>query len=107
MLSFGVSSILDNQSLREREVLRGYMFQTLMLVLINRQFDLGLQERAALVAPEARGVVADAEIDLPVLIDSLREPDEHPQLAEFVASIKGTNVAKAKAVRFLFLDAAI
>lgn len=107
MLSYGVSSVLADQSLREREILRGYMFQTLMLVFINREFDCGLKEKAALLAPEVQSVVADAEIDLPVLIDSLREPDEHPQLSEFVASTKGTNVARAKAVRFLFLDAAV
>lgn len=107
LLTYGVTRILDDTALRERELLRGYMFQTLMLVMIDREFNLGLRAKAVGVAPEVADSVQATEIDLPILIDGLREPDEHPQLAEFVASTKGTNVARAKAVRFLFLDAAV
>ena len=107
LLTYGVMRILNDTTFHERELLRGYMFQTLMLVLIDREFNLGLKAKAAAIAPEVADAVNDAEIDLPVLIDGLREPDEHPQLTEFVASTKGTNVARAKAVRFLFLDAAV
>lgn len=83
------------------------MFQTLMLVVIDREFNLGLRAKAAVIAADVADAVGQVEIDLAILVDGLREPEEHPQLAEFVASTKGTNVARAKAVRFLFLDAAV
>jgi hypothetical protein len=90
-----------------RELQRGYMFQTTALIFIDRQFNLGLAAAAAEVAPEAAGNVAANPVDLGILIDALREPEAHPLLADFVEATKGTNVGKAKAVRFLYLGAAI
>lgn len=90
-----------------RELQRGYMFQTLALIFIDRQFNLGLAAAAAEAAPEAAGSVAANPVDLGILIDALREPEAHPLLADFVEATKGTNVGKAKAVRFLYLGAAI
>ena len=107
MLEFGVARVLDDIALRERELLRGYMFQTLMLVHIDREYSCGLLAAAQAMVPEVMIQIAGGGVDLPVLIDSLREPDEHPQLSEFIGSTKGTNVARAKAVRFLYLNAAV
>jgi hypothetical protein len=91
----------------ERELLRGYMFQSLALISIDRQFDLGLKQQAADAAPEAAANLQAGGIDLGILIDGLRDPESHPSLIEFIDSTKGTNVGRAKAVRFLYLDAAI
>lgn len=91
----------------ERELQRGYMFQTLALIFADRHFGLGLRQRAADVAPEVAAVLQLGAVDISILIDGLRNPEAHAMLAEFVDSTKGTNVARAKAVRYLYLDAAI
>jgi hypothetical protein len=83
------------------------MFQSLALIFIDRHFELGLKEKAAAAAAEvAASLQADAP-DLAILIDALRDPESYPTLVEFVEATKGTNVGRAKAVRFLYLDAAI
>jgi hypothetical protein len=106
-LEAGIEAAIQEVAASERELLRGYMFQSLTLIFIDRQFDLGLKRKAMEAAPEVAEVLVDGRIDLEILVDALRDPDSHPSLSEFVGSTKGTNVARAKAVRFLYLDAAI
>ena len=106
-LEGGIGRALHEVSNGERELQRSYMFQSIALVFIDRQFNLGLKEKAALAAPEVAASIRRGAADLAILIDALREPEAHQALAEFVDSTKGTNVGRAKAVRFLYLDAAI
>jgi hypothetical protein len=106
-LEAGIEAAVQEVAASERELLRGYMFQSLTLIFIDRQFDLGLKRKAMDAAPEVADVLVGGRIDLEILVDALRDPDSHPSLSEFVGSTKGTNVARAKAVRFLYLDAAI
>jgi hypothetical protein len=91
----------------ERELQRGYMFQTLVLIFADRSFGLGLRQKAADVAPEVADALGADPIDVSILIDGIRDPEAHPSLKEFVDSTKGTNVGRAKAVRYLYLHAAI
>ena len=90
-----------------RELQRGYIFQTLMLVVIDRRFNLGLKQKAVEAAPEIARACQNDLVDLETLIGALQDPDSYPQLADFVSATKGTNVSKAKAVRFLYLDSAL
>lgn len=106
-LDTGIGRAIQEFSAGERELHRGYMFQSLVLILIDRQFNLGLKQSAIEVAPEAETSLRSGSIDLAILIDGLRNPDSHTQLAEFIDATKGTNVGRAKAIRFLYLDAAI
>lgn len=106
-LEVGITRALEEVSDGARELQRGYMFQSLALIFIDRQFNLGLKESAANTAPEVAFALQTKPIDLPILIDGLREPESHPLLTEFVEATKGTNVGRAKAVRFLYLNAAI
>lgn len=106
-LEVGISRAAEKVAGGERELHRGYMFQTIALILIDRHFELGLKQQAEGMAPEVAALCQEAAVDLAILIDGLRDPDSHPTLTEFVDSTKGTNVARAKAVRFLYLDTAI
>lgn len=106
-LDHGLNSALAEAVMGERELQRGYMFQTLVVVLIDRHFNLGLARRAAEAAPDVAAVVQVGQVDFATLMDGLRDPEGHPPLSEFVESTKGTNVGRAKAVRFLYLDAAL
>jgi hypothetical protein len=106
-LEVGIEGAIHEVATGERELQRGYMFQTLALIFIDRQFDLGLQHRAAEAAPEVAAVLQLGSAEMADLIDALRDPEGHPMLAEFVESTKGTNVGRAKAVRFLYLNSAI
>lgn len=106
-LEVGLERAARMVAANEREFQRGYMFQTLALVFIDRHFNLGLRDKAALVAPEVASVLQTGTPDLAILIDSLRDPEAFPVLSDFVDSTKGTNVGRAKAVRFLYLNAAI
>lgn len=107
LISYGLDHALQVVADAEKELLRGYMFQTIALILIDRQFGLGLRDQAQAIAPEAAAALHGNAVDLAILIDGIRDPENHPQLAEFVEATKGTNVAKAKAVRFLYLAQAI
>lgn len=106
-LEAGIGGAIPEAAAGERELLRGYMFQSLVLIFIDRQFNLGLKQQAVDSAPEVAASLLNGGIDLEVLIDGLRDPESHPSLTEFVDATKGTNVGRAKAVRFLYLDAAI
>jgi hypothetical protein len=106
-LELGIDQAARVVSDGERELQRGYMFQTLALVFIDRHFNLGLKQKAIESAPEVHATLQLGAPDLAVLIDGLRDPETHPMLAEFIDATKGTNVGRAKAVRFLYLDAAV
>lgn len=106
-LEVGIERAAQEAAGGERELQRGYMFQSLALIFIDRQFDLGLKQKAVEAAPEVAAAIQVDAPDLAILIDALRDPEAHPILAEFVEATKGTNVGRAKAVRFLYLDAAI
>jgi hypothetical protein len=106
-LDFGVSRALAEVATSEREMQRGYMFQTLAVILIDRHFNLGIAQRAVDTAPDVAAAVRSAPVDFAVLIDGLRNPEGHPSLSTFVDATKGTNVGRAKAVRFLYLNAAL
>lgn len=107
ILEAGIDHALPVVSGGDRELQRGYMFQTIVLIFMNRTFNLGLVEQASETAPEVAAAVEAAPVDLAILIDGLRNPEDHPSLVDFQEATKGTNVGKAKAVRFLFLNAAI
>ena len=106
-LDFGLGHALEDVTMGERELQRGYMFQTLAVLHIDRQFNLGLADRAIEAAPEVAARLQSGTVDIATLIDGLRDPEEHPSLNEFVEATKGTNVGRAKAIRFLYLNAAI
>jgi hypothetical protein len=106
-LATGLDRAVNEVAEGERELQRGYMFQTLVLIFIDRHYNLGLRQRAVDVAPEVEAILQIGPVDLAILIDGLRDPEAHPMLTEFVDSTKGTNVGRAKAVRFLYLDAAV
>jgi Protein of unknown function DUF262 len=106
-LEFGINRAIGELITSENEMKRGYMFQTIATVIIDQQFNLGLYQRAAENAPEVAAAVQAAPVSFAALIDGLRDPEAHPTLTEFVKATKGTNVGRAKAVRFLYLSAAV
>lgn len=106
-LEEGIESAIKELATGDRELQRGYMFQTLALIFIDRRYNLGLRANALAAAPEVGAALQGQAVDLAILIDGLRDPEGHPSIAEFVDSTKGTNVGRAKAVRFLYLDAAV
>lgn len=106
-LNSGINRAVQDVVDGERELQRGYMFQTIALIYIDREYHLGLREKAGAAAPDVAEVVQGGAVDLPILIESLRSPENHQSLSEFADATKGTNVGRAKAVRFLYLDAAL
>jgi len=106
-IKYGIESILEGGFFHQRELMRGYMFQTLALALIDRHFRLGLMEKAIELVPDVWEELDGRPIDLAILIDAIQAPEDHPELSEFVDSTKGTNVARAKAVRYLYLASAV
>lgn len=106
-LEVGINHALRELVDGERELQRGYMFQTLASIFIDRHYNLGLFDKAAEAAPEVAAALRLGAVDLSVLIDGLRDPERHPSLTEFVDATKGTNVGRAKAVRFLYLSRAV
>ncbi|WP_394887042.1 hypothetical protein ACG873_20205 [Mesorhizobium sp. AaZ16] len=106
-LEAGIERAVQEVAVGERELQRGYMFQSLALIFIDRHFNLDLKQKAVEAAPDIAAALQTGAVDLAILIDGLRDPESHPTLTEFVEATKGTNVGRAKAVRFLYLDAAV
>lgn len=106
-LEVGIDRAIEEVAAGERELQRGYMFQTLALIFIDRHFNLGIRQKAVDTAPDVADLLQIGAVDLAILIDGLRDPESHPELTGFVEATKGTNVGRAKAVRFLYLNAAV
>jgi Protein of unknown function DUF262 len=106
-LTTGIEEAAQLVSAGEGELKRGYMFQSIILILVDRHYNLGLKDKAMVAAPDVAATLQTGAVDLSILIEGLREEDSHPTLSAFVDATKGTNVGRAKAVRFLYLDAAI
>ena len=106
-LENGIERAIEMVADNERELKRGYMFQTIVTIYIDRYFSLGIRQKAIDAAPDVDSALQARTVDLSILIEGLRDPESHPTLVEFVDSTTGTNVGRAKAVRFLYLDSAI
>jgi hypothetical protein len=104
MLYSGIEAFLSSDVLHQKPLLKHHIFQTLISVFMDRQFGLGLLDKAKQVS-EIQDSHIGEEIDLATLLAALDDPEEFPQLFSFVeAASKGTNVGKAKAVRFVYFN---
>lgn len=106
-LRSGIHQAVNSLVVGEREFQRTYMFQSLVLVFIDREFGLGLLKKAQDAAPGVAARLQGVEVDYSALIDALRSEEPDQQFREFCASTKGTNVGEARAVRFLFINSAV
>lgn len=104
ILNFGLDQFLAMDHLHRDKLLKHHIFQSIILVLVDRHFNLGLNQQAFRTSEIEQGALGP-ELDLPMLLAALDDPEEFPQLFQFVeASSKGTNVAKAKATRFAYFN---
>lgn len=105
-LSFGLDAYLNNSVYHVRSLSRPYMVYSIVAVLIDRKYSLGLRQSAAEMMPDVAKRLATSSFTLDDLIVALSAPENSPELSEFVQTTTKTNVDKIRATRMLYLDAA-
>lgn len=85
-------------------LVKPHLFQTLVLALIDKKYNIGTIDKAAELEPTVADELESHNYDLDTLISALKDPDDYPQLHPFInSSLRGTNVGSARAVRLLYL----
>jgi hypothetical protein len=108
ILRCGIDLFVSNDTLHLTPFLRGHMFQSIVLALIDLKCGRKIAAMADKVAPAAAKIVASKHVSLEQLSHALTDPEAHPNLSDFVqASTTKTNVAASKAIRFIYLRQAL
>jgi hypothetical protein len=102
-LSSAIDGFLTKRELHQASFLRAHVFQSIALaILAGRDADLANR----LIGEGHREQfqrISEAAISLEILAQSLREPQDFPELQDFIdACSKKTNVEESKRVRFMY-----
>lgn len=107
-MTFGFDRYLEHEELHAKTLLRAHLVQTLVLLFLERRYQLGLTQQAQGLAPETAAHLSEHRYGLDDLIAAIAEPEDFPELAAFSASSRvGTNVSTARAIRFLYFGQAV
>jgi hypothetical protein len=107
-MSFGFDRYIEHTELHDSQLLKHHILQTFVLIFISDHFGLGLGDQAATIAPPAAEHVARQSYPLDQLIAAIGDPEQYPELISFVGACKvGTNVAEARAIRYLYFKQAM
>jgi hypothetical protein len=108
LMIYGIEQFIERSDLHDRVLLKPHVFQTIVLILIARRFDVSYADQPAELEPDVAQDTDQHSYELDDLLAALRDPDANPELVKFTGAVgKGTNVASARAIRYLYLDKVI
>src|ERR1700754_2522146 len=107
MLSSRFDEYLLMDSYQDPLFTKTYMVYSIVSVLLDRKYDLGLLEQAKKLAPETAAKLNGSPVSRDDLIVALGDPDGSPQLSDFVQTTTKTNVDTTRAVRMLYFASAL
>jgi hypothetical protein len=107
--SIGLDRAIEFIAGAEPEFKRAFMLPTVALCYISQTFNLGILEKAIAAAPDIARDLQGQRFELSDLAEAVRDPSRaRLALVPYAeACTKGTNVARARAIRFLYLMAAL
>jgi hypothetical protein len=103
-LTSGVDGFLADQEFHKPVFLRGHVFQTLVLAIIERNHPGTIPNLSGDQWAALNGRVAAENVSINALSEALGDPDAHPQLLDFIkACTTRTNVQSQRLIRFAYL----
>ncbi len=107
-IDFGLNFFIGNEGLHQDVFLRMHVFQSIVIAAIAIHNQEDFEARANISFSEVLATVRKHNYTIETLASALREPDNYPALAEFVAAnSQATNTAQARATRFLYFRHAL
>lgn len=107
-ITFGLNFFIGNELLHQDVLLRMHVFQSIVVAAIAIRYQEQFEVQANTAYPEALERVCQHNYTIETLVSALREPENYPALAEFVAAnSEATNTAEARAKRFLYFRRAL
>jgi uncharacterized protein DUF262 len=107
MLGSSIDSYLAMEAYHDPLLTKAYMAYSIVSVLLDHKYNLGLLDQARRLAPEVANNLDAASVSRDDLIVALGDPDGSPQLHDFVQTTTKTNVDTTRAVRMLYFDSAL
>ena len=107
-ITYGIEYFINNETLHEDVLLRMHVFQSIIIATIALKYGGEFDIQAVETHPETAQNVLAQNFDLETLLSGLQDPEEHPQLTEFVkACTAATNTGAARSVRYLYFKQAL
>lgn len=104
LLTSGVDGFLANKEFHKQVFLRGHVFQTLVLAIIERNHPGTIPKLFGDGWDGLKARVTAENVSLNALSEALGDPDAYPQLFDFVkACTTRTNVESQRLIRFAYL----
>jgi hypothetical protein len=83
------------------------MAYSIVSVIIDRKYKLGLLDQARGLAPDLAEKLDASPVSRDDLVVALGDPEGSPQLHDFVQTTTKTNVDTTRAIRMLYLASAL
>jgi hypothetical protein len=107
ILSTSLDAYLSLDAYHDPLLTKTYMVYSIVSVLMDRKFQLGLLEQARQLAPNIAAKLDEAPVTRDDLVVALGDPDGSPQLQDFVQTTTKTNVDTSRAARMLYFNSAL
>ncbi|MES2193709.1 MAG: DUF262 domain-containing protein [Pseudomonadota bacterium] len=107
MLGSSIDAYLALEAYHEPVLAKAYMAYSIVSVLLDRKYQLGLLDQAKQMFPELAEKLEASPISRDDLIVALGDPEGSPQLHDFVQTTTKTNVDTTRAVRMLYFDSSL
>jgi hypothetical protein len=107
MLSDGIDAYLALDDYHEPILTKAYIAYSIISVLIDRKYGVGLLDKARALAPDVAAKLDLSPVSRDDLVVALGDPEGSPQLHDFVQTTTQTNVDTTRAVRMLYFDSAL
>ncbi len=107
-ITYGIEHFINSENLHEDVLLRMHVFQSIVIASISLKFGGEFDQQAIDTHHETAQNVISQNFDLETLLSGLQDPEEHPQLTEFVkACSEATNTGAARSIRYLYFKQAL
>jgi len=106
-LSSSIDEYLGMEPYHEAILTKAYMAYSIISVLLDRKYNLGLIEQAKKLVPDVAARLDSSPVSRDDLVVALGDPEGSPQLLEFTQTVTKTNVDTTRAVRMLYFDSAL
>ena len=107
-ITYGIEYFIKKEEFHEEPLLRMHVFQSMVIAAISLRYGGDFDGRAEEEHADIGEQVRQNNHSLEALVSGLQDPDEHPQLGEFIKSCTAaTNTATARATRYLYFKQAL
>lgn len=107
MLSSSIDAYFALDAYQEPILAKAYMAYSIISVLLDHTYNLGLLDQARNLAPALAAKLDASPVSRDDLVVALSDPEGSPQLHDFLQTSTKTNVDTTRAIRMLYFDSAL